>query len=104
MAGVLSRFVGKKLKPMSDIETRYYLRLNAADRPGVLAKVSKVFGDNMISISSAIQQEVEPRAQTAEIVLTTYEAKEKAMQQALAEIDKLDVVQEISNFIRMEDI
>ncbi len=95
---------GKRIKPMSEIETRYYLRLNAADRPGVLAKISRVFGDLAISISQAIQQEVDPRARTAEIVLMTYEAPEKAMQQALAEIDKLDVVEEINNFIRVENI
>jgi len=95
---------GKRIKPMSEIEMRYYLRLNAADRPGVLAQVSKVFGDLSISISSAIQQEVDPRAQTAEIVLMTYEAPEKAMQQALGEIGKLGVVREISNFIRVENI
>jgi homoserine dehydrogenase len=95
---------GKRIKPMADIETQYYIRLNATDRPGVLAQVSKVFGDLSISISSAIQQEVDPRAQTAEIVLMTYEATEKAMQQALVEIDKLEAVKEISNFIRVEDI
>jgi homoserine dehydrogenase len=95
---------GKRIKPMADIETQYYIRLNAADRPGVLAQVSKVFGDLSISISSAIQQEVDPKAQTAEIVLMTYEAPEKAMQQALVEIDKLEAVKEISNFIRVEDI
>jgi homoserine dehydrogenase len=95
---------GKSIKPMSEIETRYYLRLNAADRPGVLAKISKVFGDLSISISQAIQQEADPKAQTAEIVLMTYEAPEKAMRQALVEIDKLDVVKEISNFIRVENI
>jgi homoserine dehydrogenase len=89
---------------MADIETQYYIRLNAADRPGVLAQVSKVFGDLSISISSAIQQEVDPRAQTAEIVLMTYEAPEKAMQQALVEIGKLEAVKEISNFIRVENI
>jgi len=95
---------GKRIKPMADIETQYYIRLNATDRPGVLAQVSKVFGDLSISISSAIQQEVDPRAQTAEIVLMTYEAPEKAMQQALVEIDKLEAVKEISNFIRVENI
>jgi len=94
----------RRIKPMDDITTRYYLRLNAADRPGVLAKISKVFGDLSISISQAIQQEVDPRAQTAEIVLMTYEAPEKAMQQALAKIDRLDVVQEINNCIRVENI
>jgi len=95
---------GRRVKPMSDIETRYYLRLSAADHPGVLAKISRVFGDLSISISSAIQQEVDPGAQTAEIVLMTYDAPEKAMQQALAEIGKLDVVREVSNCIRVENI
>jgi homoserine dehydrogenase len=95
---------GKRVKPMSEIETRYYLRINAADRPGVLAKISKVFGDLAISISSAIQQEVDAAAQTAEVVLMTYSAPEKAMQQALQEIARLDVVEEISNFIRVENI
>ncbi|MFC2001318.1 homoserine dehydrogenase [Chloroflexota bacterium] len=94
----------KSVKPMSEIETRYYLRLNVADRPGVLAKISRIFGDLSISISSAIQQEVDPKVQTAELVLMTYEAQEKAMQQALGEIAKLDVVKEISNFIRVENI
>ena len=95
---------GKRVKPMAEIETRYYLRVNAADRPGVLAKISEVFGDLAISISSAIQQVTDTASQTAEVVLMTYQAPEKAMQQALKEIAKLDVVQEISNFMRMEDI
>ncbi len=95
---------GKGIKPMSEIETRYYLRLSAVDRPGVLAQISKVFGDLMISIASAIQQETDPATQTAEVVIMTHPAREKAMQRALAELDKLSVVNEISNFIRVEDI
>jgi len=39
----------------------------------------------------------------AEIVLMTYPAKEQAMQQAMGEIERLDVVREISNFVRVED-
>ncbi len=45
---------GKVIKSMSEIETKYYLRLNVADRPGVLAQISKVLGDRLISISSVI--------------------------------------------------
>ena len=93
-----------KIKPMSEVETRYYLRISVADHPGVLAKISKVFGDLEISISSAIQQERDTASQTAELVLMTHHAREKAIQQALKDIDRLDVVQEISNFLRMEDI
>ena len=94
---------GKVIKPMAEIETRYYLRLNVADHPGVLAQISKVLGDHLISISSVIQKEVDSAAQTAEIVIMTHPAKENAMQQALSELTPLPVVKEISNFIRVEN-
>jgi homoserine dehydrogenase len=95
---------GKRVKPMAEIETQYYVRLSAADQPGVLAQIARVFGDNMISIASAIQPETDDVTQTAEIVIMTHPAQEKAMQQALGELAKLEVVKEISNFIRVEDI
>jgi len=87
---------------MSNIKTRYYFRLNVADRPGVLAQISKVLGDNSISISSVIQKESDPISQTAVIVIMTHPAEEKAVQKALGEIRQLTVVKEISNFIRVE--
>ncbi|MCD6453537.1 MAG: homoserine dehydrogenase [Dehalococcoidales bacterium] len=93
---------GKVIKPMSDIETRYYLRLSIADRPGVLAQIAKVLGDHHISISSAIQKLADKVAQTAEIVIITHPAQEKAMQSALQELAQLTTVNEISNFIRVE--
>ncbi len=95
---------GRRIKPMSEIETQYYIRLSAADRPGVLAQIATVFGNNNISISSAIQPESDDKTQTAEIVIMTHPAREKAVQKALGELEKLEVVREISNFIRVEDI
>jgi homoserine dehydrogenase len=95
---------GKSVRPMDEIETQYYVRLNAADQPGVLAQIARVFGDNMISISQAIQPESDSMTQTAEIVITTHPAREKAMRQALHELAQLEVVREISNFIRIEEI
>jgi len=58
----------------------------------------------MISIASVIQKETDDVAQTAEIVLTTHPASEKAMRQALYQIEQLEVLKEISNFIRVEHI
>ena len=95
---------GKTIKPMNDIETQYYVRLEAKDRPGVLAQIATVFGKNKISISSAIQPESDEKTRTAEIVIMTHPAREKAMQKALRELEKLEMVKEISNFIRVEDI
>jgi len=95
---------GKTIRPMDEIETQYYIRLSAADQPGVLAQIARILGDNMISISSAIQPESDDVTQTAEIVIMTHPAVEKAMQKALHELAQLEVVREISNFIRVEEI
>lgn len=93
---------GSRVKPMSEVETRYYMRMNVADRAGVLAQISKVLGDYNISISAVIQKESDPTTQTAEIVIMTHPAKEKAVQAALKETEQLSVVKEISNFVRVE--
>jgi len=95
---------GKSIKPMAEIETRYYLRMNIADRPGVLAQISKALGDHLISIASVIQKEADIAAQTAEIVIMTHPAQEKAVQQAIGKLAQLEVVKEINNLIRVENI
>ena len=87
---------------MAELQTCYYLRLNVDDKPGVLAKVSKVLGDQRISISSVIQKTVDDKAQTAEIVIMTNPAKEAEMQRALKELERMASVKEIENFIRVE--
>lgn len=91
-----------RILPMSEIETRYYLRLTVTDRPGVLAEVSRVIGNRGISIASVIQKEADGEAQSAEIVIMTHTAREQAMQSALHELEQLDVVRETGNFIRVE--
>lgn len=93
----------KKILPISEISTRYYMRMTIADRPGVLAKISKVLGDHSISIASVIQKEADPSAQTAEIVIMTHPAQEAAVQQALRKTEGLAVVKEMGNLIRVED-
>lgn len=99
------RFIPEKtsgIKPIYDIETRYYFRMNVLDHAGVLARISSAMGDQAISISSVIQKESDPSNKTAEIVIMTHPAKESAVQKAIKVIDKLGVVKEISNFIRVE--
>ena len=92
----------KKMKPMDDINTRYYLRLSIADQPGVLAQIAKTLGDNNISILSAIQKTMDEASQSAEIVLMTHPARESAMQKALKTLESSSSVREVSNFIRVE--
>jgi homoserine dehydrogenase len=99
----LKLYKAKKLTPISEIKTRYYMRVTVADSPGVLAKISKILGDHLISIASVIQKEADEQAGTAEIVIMTHPAKESAFQKALQKTLKLAVVKEIGNFIRVED-
>ena len=98
---VLSESIG--VHPMSDLETKYYLRLNVMERPGVFAQILRILGDQQISIASAIQKETDDEAQRAEIVLMTHRANEAAVQNALKLISDLDVVNEIGNLIRVEE-
>jgi homoserine dehydrogenase len=93
----------KKLVPISQIRTRYYMRLTVVDSPGVLAQISRILGDHAISIASVIQKETDEKAGTAEIVIMTHPAQESALQKALQKTAKLKVVKEIGNFIRVED-
>jgi homoserine dehydrogenase len=90
------------LRRMDELFTRYYLRLNVADQPGVIAQISSILGGNGISIATIIQKDADKVAQTAEIVITTHEAQEKAVQDSLREMAGLEVVREISSFIRIE--
>ncbi len=90
------------LKPMSHINTRYYLRLNVADRPGVLSQISEILGKKNISISSVIQKESDLTSQTAVLVIMTHPAEERAVQKALEQVRQLTVVNEVGNFVRVE--
>jgi homoserine dehydrogenase len=92
-----------RIVPMSDLVTRYYIRLTVADRPGVLAQIASRLGEAQISIASVIQKETHLDAQTAELVIMTHEAREASMLGALDEVAKLAVVQEIGNFLRVEE-
>lgn len=101
------RFIPEKtsgILPMEDIQTRYYFRMDVLDQAGVLSKISAAMGNHGISISSVIQKETDPSNRTAEIVIMTHPATEKAVQEAIKIINKLKVVKEISNFIRVEAI
>ncbi len=89
--------------PMSDLVTRYYIRITVADQPGVLGQIANCLGETQISISSVIQKETHVDAQTAELVIMTHEAREASMQQALTAVEALPTVQEVGNFLRVEE-
>jgi homoserine dehydrogenase len=93
----------KPVKSVSELQTRYYLRLSLVDQPGVLAQIAKILGDRSISIASVIQKETDEENQTAVIVIMTHTAREESMQSALVDMKKLPAVRDICNLIRVEE-
>ncbi len=91
----------KKVKPMEETVCRYYMRFSVLDRPRVLAGISNVLGKRDISIVSVIQKE-RREGDIVPIVIMTHEAKEKNIQLALREIDRLAVVKAKTMLIRVE--
>lgn len=90
------------LMPMDNIETKYYFRFSAVDRPGVLSKISGILGENDISIATVIQKTRQEEG-AVPIVMTTYTAREKNVRKALKIIDKLDIVLDKTIVVRIED-
>lgn len=93
-------FEVKKVKPIGDIVTSYYLLMGGVDKPGVLAKISKAFGDSEVSLASVIQKRL--RGRLAELVFVTHPVREKNLRTSLRKIERLNVVEKIYNVIRVE--
>ena len=93
----------RSVRPIGDLQARYYIRLEVADHPGVLAKIAQVLGDGQISIAAVLQRDTHPETESAEIVITTHPAKEASMQNALKAMAGLDQVRRVSNMIRIEE-
>ena len=84
------------------VRSRYYLRMQLADTPGVLARIARVLGDRDISISSVLQHEPTGDARAGvPVVITTHGALEGNVRAALKEVDRLDTVKASSVCVRM---
>ncbi len=90
------------IMPVDDIFTNYYFRFSAADRPGVLSKISGILGDRGISIKS-VHQKGRKSIGSVPIVILTHLAKEQDVRMALAEIETLDIVSDRPVLIRIEE-
>ncbi|MGI9229734.1 MAG: homoserine dehydrogenase [Gammaproteobacteria bacterium] len=89
---------------MDDIETAFYLRLQATDQPGVLADVSKILGSHHISIEAIIQKQATEGATHVPVILLTQRVLEKNMNKAIKQIASLDSIQGKVHRIRMESL
>ena len=92
-----------KVLPFDQLASRYYLRLSAKDQPGVLAQVTKVLGDQKISLASFLQHESQAGSGSVPLVLTTHLAQEGSIQAALKQIDALPTITAPSVLLRIVD-
>ncbi len=80
------------IRSIEEVEFKYYFRFSAIDKPGVLSKISGILGKHNISIASVVQIGRQKKKGSVPVVMLTHETKEKNVNKALQEIDKLDVV------------
>ncbi|MBP9489811.1 MAG: homoserine dehydrogenase [Aliarcobacter sp.] len=94
---------GEKLTLMSkdNIQTKYYLRLEVADKSGTLAKIATILGDNSISIEAMLQKPL--KSATANLLLTTHTCVEKDILKAMNELENSGVVISKPAMIRIEE-
>jgi homoserine dehydrogenase len=89
--------------PIEDVVSRYFVRLNVVDRPGVLAQISAIFGGAHIGISSVIQPESREGA-SVPLILMLHDAPNGAVTRALKRIGRLAVVRSAPVMIRVDNL
>ncbi len=89
---------GSDLELVSDVSSSFYLHLEVADRPGVLAQIAQVLGDNEVSVKSVVQRGI---GDDARLVMVVHECRESNFVAAVAEIAGLDELRAPPRFIRV---
>lgn len=90
--------------PIAEINSAYYLRMRASDKPGVLANVTKILADLDISIDAMLQKEPADNETEADIVILTHVTQEKNMDAAIEKIEALPAIVGKLVKIRMEEL
>lgn len=88
-----------QIRPFDELIAQYSLRLSVADRPGVLAEIASVFGEQAVSIKSVWQ---EGTGETAQLVFITHAARERDVQRTVAQLRSLVSVRDITSVLRVE--
>jgi len=90
--------------PMAEVETAYYLRLTAADKPGVLGDITRILADLSISIDAMLQKEPAEGESQTDVVILTHVALEKDVDAAIVRIEALASITGKVTRIRMEEL
>jgi homoserine dehydrogenase len=96
-----STYAGLPLVPIGDAITRYYVQLDVADRPGVLAPVADAFAQNGVSIKDVRQ---EGRGEDANLVIMTHSAREAALAKTVSMLTAMEAVRNVDSVMRVEGV
>ena len=89
--------------PPEEVETSFYCRFTVYDQPGVLARIARIFSEQKISIATVIQHgRSETEQGTVPLIMTTHEAREASMRTAVQQINRLSVITEPPQILRIE--
>jgi len=100
--GIVYDSYAGSIKKKDDFSSGYYVRFSAIDKPGVLARISRILSEYKISIAF-VSQEARRQERIVPIVMMTHIAKERDFTKALAEIDRLAFIKKKSVVIRVEE-
>ncbi|HIX77067.1 MAG TPA: homoserine dehydrogenase [Candidatus Fusicatenibacter merdavium] len=87
------------VRKISDIKSKYFVRMEVEDRSGVLASVAAVFGNNDVSIAQVMQKR--KRSELAEIVVITETVQERHFMDAIRILEGMSLIRNISSLIRV---
>ena len=92
-----------KMENIDILNSKFFLRFDVIDQPGVLAKMSNIFGEEKISIASVIQKENKSLQNGAELVFMTHESSQSSIDKSLKKLHSLDCVNKVINVLRVQD-
>ncbi len=90
----------KQILDINQLTAQFYIRMTVKDRPGVLAGIAGVFGNNNVSIAAVLQKTSQDNK--AELILITHKVREQDMRDSLTVLQGMSIVSEINNVIRVE--
>jgi homoserine dehydrogenase len=94
-----SDYADRKIAKIGETKTRYLIRLNVADKPGVLESVAHVFASHQVSIQTVRQSGAGDKA---ELIVMTHISSESALSATVNELSKLDSVTDVASVLRVE--
>jgi homoserine dehydrogenase len=94
----IGELVDRPIRPIGDVETQFYLLMEVADRPGVLAAIANEFGQHGVSIKSMEQRGI---GDDARLVFITHRARESALSATLDALRNVEAVHRVGSMLRV---